>query len=124
MFVSLDGGNGWEYVFPHLSPYAQEGPSEALGDYHTIELSFVFDNQWPPVLHHFGTRQRLMADAVGMYWGNMAKFSDPNGGDYTVRWPPYGPGNQSLFLDVPLRLGANAHADICAFWATRRFKWQ
>jgi len=27
--------------------------TDLLGDYHTIELDFVWDNAWPPVLHIF-----------------------------------------------------------------------
>ena len=34
----MDASNAWEYVFPHLSAWSREGPSKAIGDFHTIPL--------------------------------------------------------------------------------------
>ena len=51
---------------------------DALGNYHTSELSFVFDNQWPPLLHTFGEKEKRLAATFGLYWTNMAKHGDPN----------------------------------------------
>lgn len=44
-----------------------------LGDYHTIELCFVWGNQWPPILHGFyKPESKELSDAMGHYWTNMA----------------------------------------------------
>lgn len=58
---------------------------DLFGDYHTIEMSFVFDNEWPPILHNFGARQKEMADAVGAYWSNMVRSGDPNVGEVGIK---------------------------------------
>jgi hypothetical protein len=38
-----------------------------LGDYHASELVFVFDNQWPIILHDFSAKDKQMATWFGTY---------------------------------------------------------
>ena len=46
----------------HHHPLPTTHPPTHPQDYHTIEMSFVFDNQWPPIIHNFGQREREMAE--------------------------------------------------------------
>jgi len=49
-----------------------------LGDYHSSELEFVFDNAWPPIIHTFSPRDQAMSDIMSEYWTNFAKTQNPN----------------------------------------------
>lgn len=51
---------------------------ELLGNYHSSELAFVFDNQWPPIVHDFDDKEKTLAKSFTLYWTNMARFGDPN----------------------------------------------
>lgn len=51
---------------------------QAFGNYHTSELSFVFDNQWPPVLHDFTKAEQTMAQSFQSYWTSLASHGHPN----------------------------------------------
>ncbi len=41
---------------------------DILGDYHTFDLSFVFENQWPGFLHYFDDRDKTMAGTFGLFF--------------------------------------------------------
>jgi hypothetical protein len=38
-----------------------------VGDYHASELVFVFDNQWPAIVHDFSAKDKQMAAWFGTY---------------------------------------------------------
>jgi hypothetical protein len=49
------------------------------GNYHASELSFVFGNEWPPILHSFTPDDRAMSDFVMSRWTDLAKtLRSPN----------------------------------------------
>ena len=50
-----------------------------MGDYHTSEIYFVFDNPWPPIVHHFSRDDKDMVGVMQGFWGNFAKSGNPNG---------------------------------------------
>lgn len=39
----------------------------ACTDYHTSELVFVFDNEFPPILHNFDANDRTISAAFQQY---------------------------------------------------------
>lgn len=120
--VQARKGKAWLYQFVMKIPTWVD--YDIFGDYHSLEMPFVFNNEWPPVLHNFGQRQQQMADAFGAYWTNLARFADPNGGDTPLQWPAYTcPQQEFMFMDVPLRSGAKLEAATCDFWKTHRMKF-
>jgi carboxylesterase type B len=93
---------------------------------HAIQfrLSFVFDNEWPPVIHDFGRREKEMAAGIGTYWTNLARFGDPSGGGSPVSWPQYTEADkQYLELDIPFRVSSTLKDQTCNFWITRDSKF-
>ena len=83
-----------------------------------------FDNQWPLPFHHFDRREQQLADAIGAYWTNLARFGDPNGGPAPLAWPETGRGGSDiLFLDEPLASGAEFAKTACDFWRTHHMKF-
>eukprot|EP00045_Choanoeca_perplexa_P016639 m.226724 g.226724 ORF g.226724 m.226724 type:complete len:556 (+) comp17315_c1_seq10:25-1692(+) len=99
---------------------------QILGNYHTSELSFVFDNEWPPILHEFNAKEKTMAASFQSYWTSMAKHGHPNGdlsADQAV-WLPYNDtGRSYMTMDVPTVLNSNLNGPTCDFWDTRYSKY-
>ncbi len=95
------------------------------GDYHSLELPFVFHHAWPPVLHAFGPNEEKLANTFNTYWTNLAKFGNPNyqlNGE--IYWPPYNVTSQmNIFLEHPARVGTHLLSDTCDFWAPRFEKY-
>lgn len=62
---------------------------DLLGNYHTSELSLVFDNEWPPIVHDFNKDEKALSASFRLYWSNMARFGDPNHnlGPNQAVWP-------------------------------------
>jgi carboxylesterase type B len=62
---------------------------DVLGNYHTSELSLVFDNEWPPIVHDFDKDEKALSASFRLYWSNMARFGSPNHnlGPNQVNWP-------------------------------------
>jgi len=92
-----------------------------MGVYHSAELEYVFDNQWPPIIHTFNARDQAMADAFGYYWMNLVKYSNPNGptgqAQGQLTWPSYSANNMSsISLDQPTTLVTNLYEDKCRVW--------
>ena len=79
------------------------------------------DNQWPPIVHNFGARERSMADAITAYWANMALAQNPNGdgasasGAFPVplRWPAFDSTQQYIVLDLPFSVERNLKQTVC-----------
>lgn len=116
-----------EHGTPNTHLYHFEYPGDfiedlVLGDYHSAELPFVFNNPWPPILHAFSPHDQQMADTINTYWGNFVHSGDPNAGrnNVTVTWPPYVQsavnGEQNIVLDVPAAVQDNLLKGYCDFW--------
>lgn len=89
-----------------------------------LEMSFVFDNQWPPLIHTFGEREKEMASGIGSFWTNLARFGRPSGGPAPMTWPKYTIKNREYMeLDIPFRTAQKLEQDVCEFWRTRNVKW-
>jgi carboxylesterase type B len=88
------------------------------GDYHSIELPFVFDHQWPPVVHAFGPREQHLSDAMTRYWTNMAAYGSPNGRlDGLIAWPVYDRETElHMVLEYPNSIAAHLMSTTCDFW--------
>jgi para-nitrobenzyl esterase len=92
-----------------------------LGDYHSAELEFVFDNEWPPIIHIFTERDKIMADAFGSYWSRFVYNLDPNVGNTTskfVPWPVYDTTKTNVVMDVPPRVENDLYGAQCTYWDT------
>jgi len=90
-----------------------------IGDYHSAELEFVWDNEWPPIIHIFSERDKFMADAFGTYWTNFAYSLDPNGNSTTkfVNWPQWDASQkQNVAMDVPPRVETDLAGKVCDWW--------
>eukprot|EP00053_Salpingoeca_punica_P010022 m.90251 g.90251 ORF g.90251 m.90251 type:complete len:595 (+) comp15255_c0_seq2:47-1831(+) len=92
---------------------------DEFGDYHTLELPFVFKNQYPPLLHAFGPGELKLSDTFTLYWSNLARYGNPNGqlDKHDLHWPQY---NQSsdlhMYLKEPTEIGEHLESDACNFW--------
>lgn len=66
----------WMYHWDYKGDWIED---IVLGDYHSGELEFVFDNQWPPIIHMFSANDYAMANTIDTYWANMVHYQSPNG---------------------------------------------
>jgi para-nitrobenzyl esterase len=97
-----------------------------LGDYHASELMFVFDNQWPPILHTFSANDTIVADFINTYWTNMAKYHTPNAPSAksaelstVIDWPEYDTQNEeNLEINIPLAYKFDLVEERCDYWDT------
>jgi carboxylesterase type B len=104
-----------------------------LGVYHSAELVYVFDNEWPPLIHPFSKNDTEIASIFGYYWGNFVKYGNPNGGGdgntfvsekkesnnllSTIEWPKISIDNDvNLRIDLPLYIDTNLLSKVCNFW--------
>jgi len=85
-----------------------------LGDYHSSEIEFVFDNAWPPEIHQFSPRDQAMSDIMGQYWTNFAKSLSPNGPVITnVTWPLYNATGLNIVLEYPPTIQQHLYWGYC-----------
>lgn len=94
-----------------------------LGDYHSSELEFVWDNAWPPIVHAFDDDDKAMAASFGTYWTNFAKFMDPNGNGASGQpnWPTWNDTTyHTMVLDVPPYVESDYKAEKCKFWNAQK----
>ena len=116
-----------------------------LGNYHASELCFVWDNQWPPILHDFSPNDQQIADIFGLYWSNLGRFQTyvlrgwaeergsilsgetrralwfplrrPNDAVVDLFWPPYNATyDTNLNISLPLSLSTGLRNTACDFW--------
>jgi len=91
-----------------------------LGDYHSSELEYVFDNPWPPIVHVFDEADKTMAATLGGYWTNLAySGSSPNQGPTSnlQLWPPYNPAKEAIMnMRVPTQVDNTYLDNMCRFW--------
>eukprot|EP00455_Lapot_gusevi_P000785 TRINITY_DN1034_c0_g1_i5.p2 TRINITY_DN1034_c0_g1~~TRINITY_DN1034_c0_g1_i5.p2 ORF type:complete len:206 (-),score=81.39 TRINITY_DN1034_c0_g1_i5:95-712(-) len=91
-----------------------------LGDYHSSELEYVFDNQWPPLIHTFSQNDQAMADTFGYYWTNFAKYLNPNGlssNSTQAQWPVYTrDADLNLVMEVPSSVQTHLYKGQCDYF--------
>lgn len=113
-------------ITSHLYQYVYKNnwiDGRLLGDYHSSELFFVWDNQWPAVVHHFDEKDTIMAETFNVYWTNMPKVGSPNASwnnaTTNPQWPVYTRANDiHLALNVPPAVGTALLTEKCDFWDT------
>ena len=109
-------------------------PRQVLGDYHGIELDYVWNipiSTWHAADYTLSSQvllsplhePRLTARMqMGCYWSAVASAGDPNSNDCsnTVYWPPNTgtSGDFNLFLGAPLETGGGLDQAQCDFWDT------
>lgn len=112
--VSATHEDMYLYHFEAKLPWIEYG---LLGDYHTTEIPFVFNNQWPPVLHGFNSDCKSLSAAMSKFWTNMAARGGPNDETTAYAWPRYNAtGDEALILAWPPAREAGLKKGICDFW--------
>ena len=128
--VARHGGTVYQYHFARRGKYGTVG--------HGAELSYVFqqcgvlspvavdaamDCQGAGALPP--TADRDLMHAMGSYWTNFARYSDPNGGNTSTaaaaaalpRWPVYDIAQDTgALLDSPVSIESKYRAGADAFW--------
>jgi para-nitrobenzyl esterase len=107
------------YQFSHKLSFEAGLEYDLLGDYHVSELYFVWDNQWPPILHDFDANDVTISDAITAYWTNFAATANPNQGPASVgvQWPGYDPvGDLNIQLQVPVNVTQHLLQRLCDMW--------
>jgi len=95
---------------------------DILGEYHSSEIEFVYDNPWPEFVHDFNSQGQAVADMMGYYWANMAQNNTPNlvppKNGYPV-WPDFTMMEEPLLrIDYPPEIEIFYFTTICTFWDT------
>jgi para-nitrobenzyl esterase len=107
----------WLYHFTYVGDWIED---PFLGEYHSSELEFVFDNAWPPIIHSFSAKDQQMANDFGSYWANMVFQHNPNGDGsipVTEYWPQYNStAMTNVILAQPLSMEADLFEGQCQFW--------
>ena len=60
----------FQYEFVHKPSWIDAG---ILGVYHSLELPFVFGNEWPIIVHGFSPEDRKVSQAIGTYWASFVR---------------------------------------------------
>jgi len=83
---------------------------------HGAEIEYVFGNENQPLLH---PKQKVMAQTMGTYWTNFAKFGTPNSVEVPVQWPLYvQKEDKHLVLAEQVKISWNLGKPKCDFWDT------
>jgi carboxylesterase type B len=111
-------GPVWLYSFERKLSYLVGLVDDLLGDFHSSELQFVFDNQFPPLVFDFVDDDKTLAEAMGTWWTNMARWNSPNHpGDNQQVWPSYNATiDASMTLAAPTSIKSGYEAGNCDFW--------
>ena len=92
--------------------------NKILGDYHSSEMQFVWDQPFPSFLHKFNEKDKEMAASFSKFWGNHSHFGSPNGKGGGI-WPRYtAKDDEVLLLDVPPQPQIHLDTVACDFWDT------
>ena len=81
---TAQGAPSYLYHFTRVTP----SKTQTIGAFHAAEIFFVFGSHSP--LSALTDEDKGLTEAMGMYWTNFAKTSDPNGAGLTP-WPLYSP---------------------------------
>lgn len=84
-----------------------------LGDYHSIEIPFVFGNFGNHTLTPADTH---LSDQIMDYWANFARTGNPNSAGH-FPWPRYtASGDANVVLTTPVHTQRGLYATQCDFW--------
>lgn len=114
----------WLYQFTQELPWSTY---PVLGDYHSSEVPFVFDN--PTKAHFFNAACKNLSAAMQTYWTSMSIAQEPNGpqakASSLLEWPTYtqGTGWQNMNLTWPLRTASDLKGATCDFWDVVFEQW-
>ncbi len=117
---SFDDEPVFMYQFNYMARWLD---FKVMGDYHTSELYFLFDNSWPPIVHRFDKEDKEMAAIMETYWTNFARSGDPNSETESAEWEAWTEDDEKyLELNNPsigkMRLASDAcdfHDDLLGF---------
>lgn len=88
------GAPAYLYHFTRKPPR----PKQTLGAFHAAELFFVFDSHSP--FFKLTDEDLALTEAMGRYWTNFAKTSNPNSADLPI-WPSYDPAQDQWMTFNP-----------------------
>jgi len=117
--LSAQGYGNWMYHFSYKGDWVED---PYLGNYHSAELEYVWDNAWPPLVHKFSDRDQAISDTFGTYWANLIYYGSPNGSkddkstEPALLWPTYDSSEQITIIDVPPRLSQSFQDKQCDVW--------
>lgn len=97
------------------APPLVDVPNFDEGAAHTVELQFLFPNQFLPPLN---TQQQQLSTTMVRYWTNFARHANPNGPNLP-RWQRFHTADDVLALGLGpagIRPIDIAEASNCAFW--------
>jgi len=130
--ISQNGGRVFLYEFRHDISHWLDGRLLG-GNYHSSDLSFTFDNQFPALLHHFTKKDKEMAQFFGSRWSNLARsLRSPNPqplpADGTIgasnataetdpaaaNWPVWSAETElHMKLELPVSVGSKLRSELC-----------
>lgn len=121
--MSAQGSPAFLY---HLTYQGDWIDYKLFSDYHSFDLQFVFDNEFPPVIHKYSERDQTLANTFGDFWSNFAWTGNPNGNEYHKEnrgnnpvWPfSNSTTMENLVMDVPAAVEEEYVAAQCEFWNT------
>jgi len=98
---------------------------DLFGNYHSLEIPFIFNNPKPPT-HNFNAMEVQLSASFQSYWASLAMYGQPNH-DLTpqqVPWPTFDGANRSfVHMQVPTFVESGFEADKCRFWSTHYSKY-
>lgn len=114
--VNDNGNVAYIYRFDYQGDFIAD---DFLGDYHTAELEFVFDN--PKAKHKWTLNDTEISQVIGKYWANHILYNDPNGPaespNVNFTWPAWDDVTERhLILELPLSSQAYLNMGRCKFW--------
>ncbi len=122
---SYNTNSTFMYQFTFLSNFPEVS---ILGVYHAAELPYVFNNEWPPIVHTFDANDKVVANTMGSYWSTFVKTQRPgNGVPFSSsasssflalpEWPAYHAGSKAhLELDLTVTSKSGLLDGQCQFW--------
>jgi para-nitrobenzyl esterase len=113
--VTNSGADAFMYHFEYKNLWADV---VALGDYHGVEIFFLFDTYGLPgmeVVHPFLVGEKAMVEVVQGYWGGLAKTQVPkySGG---VPWAAYDEKTEVYMeLNWPSKAKTDLNGEVCDY---------
>merc|ERR1711881_612345 len=125
--ISQNGGRVYLYEFRHDISHWVDGRLLG-GNYHSSDLPFAFNNQFPRPMHVFSEKDKKMAEFFGSRWSNLARsLLSPDPSATTVRnvtaaenWPVWDAQTElHMNLEVPASIGSKLRSELCdSVWDT------
>jgi para-nitrobenzyl esterase len=111
--ITASGGRVFMYEWRHDITHWLDG--ELLGgNYHASELSFVWDNEFPPLLHAFTPADQQMATWIGSRWTNLARSLRSPNPENSSEWPVWTEVDEEyLVLEVPPTVERKLRSNLC-----------